>query len=426
MTCAHAYIPDVESALLEATDSHSPASRRSRDAMRVCDCQSPRSRSQQILIDNDMVLRELFRIVKTQQMVMATRARTRRRRMSYILRSECQVQGTCLLNNVDLPVDSRDHDGQPGHSPSLRSRLTLPDNGGYGCAELMLIGESISPDSAYFTSPESTYSPVPPPTPLHPHAVCPTKTRSSTWISSLRQFLCQPQQKSLSSSGASSPPPALIPPESLVGCTATVPESEEELDQFLFEVWTKDTVTHPRSTDAPVSHYVRKVSELRLFYEQKMAELAQREAAYMSELNHPYNQSALPVPLQSEQKSLADSVKLKQVLLEAKVNYKFNQLRYKLKKEVAETITKLRVQYIAESGRKKKGLPQKATRLLNEWFDQHLDHPYPTEQEKRLLSARGDLTVEQVSRWFANKRSRSKAMRGIPQKVGHKGSVNGK
>jgi secreted Zn-dependent insulinase-like peptidase len=85
------------------------------------------------------------------------------------------------------------------------------------------------------------------------------------------------------------------------------------------------------------------------------------------------------------------------------VNYKFDQMRYKSKKEATETVAQLRAQYITEIGRKKKRLPQRATRLLNEWFEQHLDYPYPTEREKRLLSRRCDITVEQLSRWFANK-----------------------
>lgn len=269
-------------------------------------------------------------------------------------------------------------------------------------------------------------SPAPPPAPLHPHAVCPTKTRTSTWIASLRQLLSQPsssptQQNHTLDGSLEESESALHFPESLAGCTATVPKSEEELDRFLFEVWTKDTVTQPRSTAAPVSQYVRKVTELRLFFEQKMAEVAQREAAYLSELMHCGHENSL-CHAQSmqchnnpEQLSLADSLQLKQVLLEAKVNYKFEEIRYKLKKEAAETVAHLRTQYIAEIGRKKKKLPQRATKLLNEWFEQHLDHPYPTEGEKRTLSARCDITVEQVSRWFANKRTRSKAMRGIPQ-----------
>lgn len=278
-------------------------------------------------------------------------------------------------------------------------------------------------DSAYFTSPEGMIcSPAPPPAPLHPHAVCPTKTRTSTWIASLRQLLSQPSGQQNHAESLEESDSVLHFPEYLVGCTATVPEREEELDRFLFEVWTKDTVLHPRYTAAPVSQYVRKVSELRFFFEQKMTEVAQREAAYLSELmycdaNTPF------VPFHSEQLSLADSLQLKQVLLEAKVNYKFDQMRYKLKKEAAETVAQLRAHYIAENGRKKKRLPQRATKLLNEWFEQHLDHPYPMEEEKKLLSSHCAITVEQVSRWFANKRTRSKAMRGIPQGGGHRGTL---
>ena len=334
--------------------------------------------------------------------------------MSYTLRSECQDQPSCALNNMELSSL-----GAASCSPTPRNQFSLPGGGdlGYDPRLMLTVGQgNISVDSAYFTSPEgTTNSPAPPPSPLSPHAVCPTKTRSSTWISSLRQLLQTPQQNSTAIGDQSSPFPAMStisPPESLVGCTATVPESEEELDRFLFEVWTKDTVANPRSTASPVSHYVRKVSELRLFYEQKMTEVAQREATYLSELMY-YNDT-MPLP-PSEQLSMADSLQLKQVLLEAKVNYRFNQIRYKLKKETAETVSKLRAQYIAESSYgKKKGLPHKTTKLLNQWFEEHLDHPYPTEEEKKQLSSRGEITMEQVSRWFANKRSRTKAMRGIP------------
>ena len=308
-------------------------------------------------------------------------------------------------------------------SPTAKNGLSLPENVGQCPTSGGGAGGpgNISVDSAYFTSPEGIYSPPAPPlAPLHPHAVCPTKTRSSTWIASLRQLFSRSSQPNHAESPGESEPPALCFPESLVGCTAAVPQSEEDLDRFLFEVWTKDTVAHPRSTVAPVSEYVRKVSELRLFYEQKMAEVGQREAAYLGELMY-YDESS-PL-LHSEQLSMADSLQLKQVLLEAKVNYKFDQMRYKLKKEAAETVTQLRAQYIAENGRKKKKLPQKATKLLNEWFEQHMDHPYPTEEEKKLLSSRCDITVEQVSRWFANKRTRSKAMRGIPQGSGRRGTL---
>lgn len=352
---------------------------------------------------------------------MDSRPRTRKRRASYVLRSGCQDQRSCVVKRIKL--SSGPTRGHTRTSPTPRNRLSLPENVGQSSGAR---SGNTSVDSAYFSS----CSPAPPPPPaplaLHPHAVCPTYTRTSTWITSLRQLLRQPSSSSSSSQQnhtirdsleEESSDSALHFPESLAGCTATVPESEEGLDQFLFEVWTKDTVRQPRSTAAPVSHYVRKVTELRLFFEQKMAEVAQREAAYLSELMHYDERSPLVVQTihNPEQLSLADSLQLKQVLLEARVNYKFDQMRYKLKKEAAETVAQLRAQYITEIGRKKKRLPQKATKLLNEWFMQHLDHPYPTEEEKRVLSTRCDITVEQVSRWFANKRTRSKAIRGIPQ-----------
>ena len=353
---------------------------------------------------------------------MDSRPRTRRRRVSYILRSGCQDQRTCVVKSIELS-GSGTH-GRSRTSPTPRNRLSLPKNVGQ-CSNASTSSRpgNVSVDSAYFTSPEgleleAISSPAPPPAPLHPHAVCPTKTRTSTWIASLRQLLSQSSGQQNHAEPLEESESSLHFPESLAGCTATVPVSEEELDRFLFEVWTKDTVLHPRSTTAPVSQYVRKVSELRLFFEQKMAEVAQREAAYLSELVY-YDVNS---QFHSEQLSLADSLQLKQVLLEAKVNYKFDQMRYKLKKEAAETVAQLRAQYIAENGRKKKKLPQRATRLLNEWFEEHLDNPYPTEEEKKLLSSCCDITVEQVSRWFANKRARSKAVRGIPQGGSRRGT----
>ena len=362
---------------------------------------------------------------------MESRPRARRRRLSYILRSGCQDQRMCIVKSIELSGTC----GRTRTSPTPRDQLSLPENVGQGTTSsgARSRGNASLVDSAYFTSPEGmvcsssrSCSPAPPPAPLHPQAVCPTKTRTSTWMASLRQLLTTQTSSSSSLSqqnstteGLEESESALHFPEYLAGCTATVPESEAELDRFLFEVWTKDTVTQPRSTAAPVSHYVRKVSELRLFFEQKMTEVAQREAAYLSELMrclvYGVNGAQSIHINPHEQLSLADSLQLKQILLEAKVNYKFDQIRYTLKKEAAETVAQLRAQYIAEIGRKKKRLPQRATKLLNEWFEQHLDHPYPTEGEKRLLSTRCDITVEQVSRWVANKRTRSKAMRGIPQ-----------
>ena len=43
---------------------------------------------------------------------------------------------------------------------------------------------------------------------------------------------------------------------------------------------------------------------------------------------------------------------------------------------------------------------------MTQWLTSHMNHPYPTQEEKKHLAELGSITVAQVSSWFANKRSR--------------------
>ena len=56
-------------------------------------------------------------------------------------------------------------------------------------------------------------------------------------------------------------------------------------------------------------------------------------------------------------------------------------------------------------------LPDEAVELLNDWFDSHLDSPYPTVEEKELLAARSGITIKQLNAWFSNRRNRSQNTR---------------
>ena len=74
--------------------------------------------------------------------------------------------------------------------------------------------------------------------------------------------------------------------------------------------------------------------------------------------------------------------------------------------------------------KKRRGnLPRNITDMLKQWFEEHLAHPYPTEEEKQMLCARTGLamtqvsslartlrqeadTGEQISNWFINSRRR--------------------
>ncbi|KAG5924361.1 hypothetical protein E4U42_004653 [Claviceps africana] len=57
--------------------------------------------------------------------------------------------------------------------------------------------------------------------------------------------------------------------------------------------------------------------------------------------------------------------------------------------------------------RKRRGnLPKETTDLLRSWFVAHLQHPYPTEDEKQELMRQTGLQMNQISNWFINARRR--------------------
>ncbi|EHY58171.1 hypothetical protein, variant [Exophiala dermatitidis NIH/UT8656] len=56
--------------------------------------------------------------------------------------------------------------------------------------------------------------------------------------------------------------------------------------------------------------------------------------------------------------------------------------------------------------RRRGNLPRQITDILRAWFHEHLDHPYPTEEDKQAFMARTGLTIAQISNWFINARRR--------------------
>ena len=52
-------------------------------------------------------------------------------------------------------------------------------------------------------------------------------------------------------------------------------------------------------------------------------------------------------------------------------------------------------------------LNEESRAILTQWFDTHMDNPYPTEDEKHQLATVCGISVSQVKSWFANKRNRT-------------------
>ncbi|KAL3319699.1 hypothetical protein Ciccas_001628 [Cichlidogyrus casuarinus] len=64
--------------------------------------------------------------------------------------------------------------------------------------------------------------------------------------------------------------------------------------------------------------------------------------------------------------------------------------------------------YTGASGAKQKRgvLPKRATQIMKQWLFQNLVHPYPTEDQKRVIANQTNLTLLQVNNWFINARRR--------------------
>ncbi|EMD93289.1 hypothetical protein COCC4DRAFT_49159 [Bipolaris maydis ATCC 48331] len=53
--------------------------------------------------------------------------------------------------------------------------------------------------------------------------------------------------------------------------------------------------------------------------------------------------------------------------------------------------------------------PRAAVSILKNWMLMHIDHPYPTEEDKETLKQQTGLSIGQISNWMANTRRRQKA-----------------
>lgn len=45
--------------------------------------------------------------------------------------------------------------------------------------------------------------------------------------------------------------------------------------------------------------------------------------------------------------------------------------------------------------------------VMNEWFNNHYSHPYPSRETREIIGKHAGITERQVDYWFINKRSRN-------------------
>ncbi|PIC18786.1 hypothetical protein B9Z55_024555 [Caenorhabditis nigoni] len=85
----------------------------------------------------------------------------------------------------------------------------------------------------------------------------------------------------------------------------------------------------------------------------------------------------------------------------------FDQAKVSLRGEAATKILVLR-RDIEQQGRKRRNFDKNTTDTLQNWFHEHRQNPYPTDQEKAELAKQCNIKISQVNNWFGNQRIRSK------------------
>ena len=56
-----------------------------------------------------------------------------------------------------------------------------------------------------------------------------------------------------------------------------------------------------------------------------------------------------------------------------------------------------------------------AVRIMTNWYERNSEHPYPSYATAEVIAKAGDISVEQVKKWFANRRMRGRNTKSLTQ-----------
>ncbi|KAG0481983.1 hypothetical protein HPP92_010067 [Vanilla planifolia] len=76
------------------------------------------------------------------------------------------------------------------------------------------------------------------------------------------------------------------------------------------------------------------------------------------------------------------------------------------RKAKKDSLQQLDLSMVRQVWRPLRGLPEDSVAVLRAWLFEHFLHPYPSDDEKRLLASKTGLTRSQISNWFINARVR--------------------
>ncbi|KAH3883405.1 uncharacterized protein LOC127834374 [Dreissena polymorpha] len=63
------------------------------------------------------------------------------------------------------------------------------------------------------------------------------------------------------------------------------------------------------------------------------------------------------------------------------------------------------------ANKKSRLLPKQAVKMMESWYSENLENPYPSRESTLSMAEEGGISVEQIRKWFANKRNRTRNSR---------------
>ena len=152
-----------------------------------------------------------------------------------------------------------------------------------------------------------------------------------------------------------------------------------------------------------------KASELQRFYQIQSAKIEADRVAQFCTIRHvPSVLTIVNQYYDMQHHALIDNIDLQVRCL----RYQFSASASTAKSESnnKENVTqpaKREAKAIKQRRGKPKPLNDQAVRIMTNWYERHIEHPYPSVSAAEVLVKNGNITVEQVKKWFANKRMRS-------------------
>lgn len=222
--------------------------------------------------------------------------------------------------------------------------------------------------------------------------------RHSTWLASIKSYLdsvrldyeskrdiidTEPSNESNPQSVLDNYSTSLKPVLQRENLNFPLPQTEEEINNFLRCVWKMKRSKVPQEITGLKIYYIRKLKELTKSY----ADRTNKTGCL------PLGSNMLDELYMSDYGDIKEHMK------------HFERLQFELKHLVCMTIISIMPQSIKiVPFRSIKKHSPKARKHLNKWFAYNINNPYPSAKDKEKLAEKCGISIQQVSNWFSNKR----------------------